>query len=681
LTSATKKPYSIHEKAYYASQEAVNFVRPGLMVQIQSAEIAADGTVKARVKFTDPQGLPLDKDGITTPGKISNGNPSAIVAVFPKGKNHFEAYTTRSQTSSITGGTAIQAGADSGGTWQKVDEGEYVYTFKTRAPSGFDPTAVHAIGVYANRILTEFDMGTQLDDDVFYFTPSDGKQTTNPRDIIRTATCQKCHGPNMAFHGTGGRTSVQSCDLCHTPQTVDPDTGNTVDMTVMIHKVHMGSRLPSVAAGKPYEIIGHGGSVHDYSHVVFPQANMTCESCHEQNTGATMADAFLTRPNREACGACHDNVNFATGEGHVDLPQTSDNQCSNCHIAQGELDFDTSIKGAHVIPQQSRLLSGLAWEILKVEDGLAGKKPVVTFSVKDKNGNGIPMSAMERVTLTMAGPSTDYTGFPRGYIQDNALKAEGADGVYSWTFTTAIPEDARGTFAIGLEGRRTEKVLAGTKRERSIRYGAKNPVYYFSVDGSEVQPRREPTAIANCNGCHTRLSLHGENRVDNVAYCVMCHNPAETDASRRPADAGAAESIDMKFMTHRIHGGTQLHSSFGTDYTVYGYSGTPISFSHVGYPAPLTACYMCHVNGSENPGLNTATMASVNTPRHRLTSTPGVTAACYGCHDNTVMLSHAQANTTGLGESCAACHSQTSDFAPTRMHIREVSVSADQKNK
>ena len=50
------------------------------------------------------------------------------------------------------------------------------------------------------------------------------------------------------------------------------------------------------------------------------------------------------RPSRRACGSCHDNVNFATGEGHADLPQISDNQCATCHTPEGELPFDRTIK-------------------------------------------------------------------------------------------------------------------------------------------------------------------------------------------------------------------------------------------------------------------------------------------------------------------------------------------------
>ena len=65
--------------------------------------------------------------------------------------------------------------------------------------------------------------------------------------MIRTETCNKCHD-QLAFHG-GSRSGMELCIMCHTPQTVDPDTGNTLDMKVFVHKLHMGEELPSVKAG------------------------------------------------------------------------------------------------------------------------------------------------------------------------------------------------------------------------------------------------------------------------------------------------------------------------------------------------------------------------------------------------------------------------------------------------
>ena len=261
------------------------------------------------------------------------------------------------------------------------------------------------------------------------------------------------------------------------------------------------------------------------------------------------------------------------------------------------------------------------------------------------------------------------------------MSAQGSNGTYTYTFKTAIPADAKGTFAVGLEGRRVEVVLKGTKKERSIQYGATNPVMYFSVDGSEVYKRDDPTTNGACLACHTRLALHGENRVNNVEYCVMCHNPVETDAARRPAAKRPAESVDMKFMSHRIHGGERLHTEMGTDYTVYGYGGNPIAFNEVRYPSPLQNCSMCHQAGSENPREGSQWKSRVNTARYAMSTMPHYTAACYGCHAKTALLSHARTNTNDLGESCIVCHSAGADFAPTRMHAAELTVSRDQAAK
>src|SRR5664280_2005183 len=61
LISAPKKTtFTPHDKAYYASEATVNFVRPGLTFKIVSATIAQDGTISVDYKVADPNGLPLD---------------------------------------------------------------------------------------------------------------------------------------------------------------------------------------------------------------------------------------------------------------------------------------------------------------------------------------------------------------------------------------------------------------------------------------------------------------------------------------------------------------------------------------------------------------------------------------------------------------------------------------------
>ena len=123
--------------------------------------------------------------------------------------------------------SATQAGADSGGTTSKVADGEYLYTFKTKAVGlnggSWDPTVTHRLGAYGSRNLTEFDLGTNYDSNTMTWIPGGGVPT-NTRDVVRTATCNKCHD-SLAFHG-GSRKGVDLCIMCHTPQTTDPDTGS-----------------------------------------------------------------------------------------------------------------------------------------------------------------------------------------------------------------------------------------------------------------------------------------------------------------------------------------------------------------------------------------------------------------------------------------------------------------------
>jgi OmcA/MtrC family decaheme c-type cytochrome len=112
-------------------------------------------------------------------------------------------------------------------------------------------------------------------------------------------TCQNCHDAQTFGLYGGSRRDAKLCVMCHQPQTVDPDTGNTLDMKVMIHKIHVGEEL-----FEPYIIYGNQQSKHDYSEVVFPTLTgglRNCTKCHE--TPATQNDLWLTAPSRDAARA------------------------------------------------------------------------------------------------------------------------------------------------------------------------------------------------------------------------------------------------------------------------------------------------------------------------------------------------------------------------------------------
>ena len=132
-----------------------------------------------------------------------------------------------------------------------------------------------------------------------------------------------------------------------------------------------------------------------------------------------------------------------------------------------------------------------------------------------------------------------------------------------YTFTHAVPA-GRPVPTPSASRRGGRKLFSpGTTKQQSITNGAKNQVAYFSVDGSTVAPRRGVVATASCNSCHVSLSLHGGQR-NNTEYCVMCHNPSNTDASRRhPSAADKAvppQGINFKLLVHRIHFGENMQA-------------------------------------------------------------------------------------------------------------------------
>ena len=542
--------------------------------------------------------------------------------------------------------------------------------FHTKAPSGFDPAATHTIGIYASRVLTAYNLNTNYASAEYNFVPN-GTQVTKIHDLVKTSSCNSCHD-QLSWHG-GRRRGIEMCVLCHTQQNVDTTTGGSLDLKVMIHEMHMGSTLPSVVGGKPLIVNGT-----DFSSIVYPADPgdpRRCETCHSQTTGATQATTYLTNPTRAACGACHNDVNFATGANHPGGPQFDDKLCSTCHIPQGEIDFDASIKGAHVAPTASSLLTGLAVNIAKVQNGTAGSAPVVSFTVQDGSGKPLPLSQLGSISFTMAGPTSDYgytifgsdTASTPGYVTESAAKAScDASGNCMYTFTHIVPANATGTYAIGVEARRSETLLAGTTKQQSVTYGAPNKVVYFSVDGSPVTPRRDVVAIANCNQCHVALSVHGSLR-NNPEYCVMCHNPSNTDASVRvnatvPADKAAPpQGITFPLLVHRIHDGVNMLADGGS-YTVVGFGGSHNDLSGTLFPAmgpsgqatDLANCSLCHVNGSQANlpiGLNNA----VN-PQGWINPEAATATACSGCHVAKDAAAHFLANTSALGESCTVCH-------------------------
>src|SRR5215472_15746769 len=65
--------------------------KTGVVAKIQSASIAKDGTITVRATIADPDGIPLDRLGVATPGPVSL---SFICGYIPVGQSQYVSYTT-----------------------------------------------------------------------------------------------------------------------------------------------------------------------------------------------------------------------------------------------------------------------------------------------------------------------------------------------------------------------------------------------------------------------------------------------------------------------------------------------------------------------------------------------------------------------------------------------------------
>mgnify|MGYP000272713876 CR=1 FL=1 len=634
---------------------AQSAVSTGVRLQILSATISPERRAVVTFRLTDDRGLPLDRTGVRTEGRVEI---TVILARINRGDRQYTAYTTRTQTGAALGPVS-QAWVDSGGTFVESPDGTIVYTSGTVLPENYDPTVTHTVGISAVRDLTATLGKRFVANATFDFVPAGG-EVSPIRDVVTTAACNQCHDQLQA-HG-GRYVTVKTCVLCHQPQTVDPDTGNTVDFKVMIHKIHRGRDLPSVRAGTPYRFVGFMGRVFDFSTVGFPQDIRNCTTCHA--AGATQADNHLTQPSRAACGSCHDHVNFATGENHLGIIQRDDRLCGRCHQPTSGEEFDLSVAGGHAIPFKSRQLPGVVFEIVGVTDTTPGRTPTVLFTIRDRSGRPIAPSAMTRLALVLGGPTREYTW----WVSEDARGATGPDaaGNYRYTFRTPLPADARGTYVVGIEGYRNITLDPGPAAPGDpanvVRDAGDNVVRYFAVTDAQPIARRQIVDLRKCLDCHDSLRTHGNNRNNNIEYCVVCHNPTGTDEARRPADQMPPESIDFKLLIHKIHRGEHLER----EYTVYNFFRQPVSFNKVRFPASLKNCQLCHVPGTNVLPVR-ATLATT-TPRGFQNPTPPTSTACLGCHDSLSAEAHAFVNTAGSVETCIVCHGEGREFAVSKVH-------------
>lgn len=270
-------------------------------------------------------------------------------------------------------------------------DGSYTYTFTQAIPAVYPPplndTGEFTVGEFQGLALYG---GTYTIALLAYIEYAiDGKTYRDPgnvtqdvllganpgplmsREVVKLENCNQCH-VRLEKHGLdnlgavtdGGFRQTGLCVTCHTSGAEDGN-GASIDFRVMIHKIHNGRHLPSVAGvtAKPDGTRDYAATPtpylvgdRDFSFVnfpVFPNFNVSmprdygysglssstpvvvsaagatmngpagqetqilrgvtsCEKCHGDNGYGAPLDGNLAyeEPSRRACGACHDDIKW-----------------------------------------------------------------------------------------------------------------------------------------------------------------------------------------------------------------------------------------------------------------------------------------------------------------------------------------------------------------------------------
>ena len=661
-------------------------VGDGVDIAVQSLAMSA---TSATVRFTlkDGTGKPLDRSGMLTEGTVSLSFVLAQLAqLADSSPGQYTAYTTNT--------TATKAAAESTGTFATVDvlQGLYDYTFA--APlTGFDPQRTQTV---AALVVRAFRGVQSIDRDTTSVVPGGGAPVQ--REAVTDARCDSCHR-DLSNHG-GRWNQVDQCVMCHQPQSADP-MGTSVDFKVMVHKIHRGKDLPSVIAGQPYQLVGFGDSVHDFSTVGFPQDIRRCEACH----GGAQGDRWKTQMSIAACTSCHDTTIF-TGiavppqvahSGGLELAETT---CATCHSSTAVI---APVDVKHYQGLLDPSLPKFRFEILSMTGTAPGETPVMTFKALENNLPRDLVAAPMSIVATIAGPNTDFASFWQARIQGAGAvgtfaSVDVTQGVYSYAFpaTAVIPTTATGSYSVGIEASFNPPIVPPATS--SPRLAPLSPTFAFPVTDTIAVPRREIVATATCNGCHNDLSFHGGGR-KNPSYCVMCHNPNKANdqrVSRFESSTVVAEPVDFRVMIHKIHMGEELSQPYilggFPSPTATNPAGTPTDFGEVRYPRPRTDCAACHTSKNwtlpmaastaylpstalemtctEPP--STDTNSYCDAPYWNVSNTIKIapqTSVCTSCHDQPYAAAHALVNTTLMGaESCATCHGDGKEWDVSKFH-------------
>jgi OmcA/MtrC family decaheme c-type cytochrome len=670
-----------------------------IKASIVSATVPEDGKPVVEVRLVNESDQPL--------AGLPAANISFVLARLEpvvNGKpSTWHAVTRRTETAGSVSKNQGTTEAGTKGKWveSSLKNGVYTYTFaqslKGISDIPYDASLVHRVGLEirtsTGALTTE---NIPANNAVFTWAPASGiPLAQSGREIVDNDTCNACHD-NLAVHGTG-RFDLQYCVMCHESYSFDAQSGNSLDLKVMIHKIHSGATLPSVVNDPDdpndngtYGIYGYNNEFADFSDLRYPQDKRNCQTCHQESDADTpQASNWRQTVNRETCTACHDNVNFTTGANHGGVAATEDS-CTACH---GPSSAVLSTQAAHVIPEQEAA-KRFKFEVVRVEpiklDGspgatacpatakackvLPGEFAKVTIKVTDPATgkpykitdapftNVIPCTPVPpattctptaaRLRARVAYTTTNFTSPGSGNTPAQPIQID-------YLATTAAPAGspaaAGGAPVLNADGSYTK---AGGKPMPTGLFGGSGAVFVegrtiVDVDESPLVTEFAEVGVTSSAGVVypiTDATPVARRPIINVQKCDDCHKRLSFHGDNRNdntelcatchnpefaagATLSAGRPYDFKLMIHAIHAST------------YNFGGLTLS---AGYPGKLNNCEGCHLADTYYPvdpakvfATSITRGANAASPVDDIAYTPNA-AICGACHTSTAAKSHIQ---------------------------------------
>ncbi len=650
------------------------------------AEVARATITEVRIGDSDEVDFSLvDDDGIALTGLTSANVRLHMAKLIPATDGnaaYWQSYFNRVKVPAVNpeNPSAIQATSERGGELTDHGDGTYTYQFLADIEDVNEPLAVNFEPELTHRVGIQFSGGFPINPTYDWVPATGATSAIVTHDVAATDSCSTCHNP-LAIHG-GGRFEMKLCVTCHNPGTIEPNSGESMDMAVLTHRIHMGAQLPSVLAGEPYIVWGYRDSEHDYSDVVFPQNVANCAKCHAGSASAdepivaakltSEGDNWHQVPTMTSCGSCHDDLDFGSHQGG----QFDNSGCQSCHNPAG-------ISGS-IIDNHRNLAVALAGEVAinieAVTNTAPGSRPIVQFSVTNPADADRPWDILNdpswsRLRLALSWNTDDFTntgvtsdGKPYSMITDAlALATADGDGTYTLTAKDPLPDGSEHPFRAATGTGMA--IFEGRREVQGERIPIRTSPSYFAIDdltdsSLTIVERRKVVSAEQCDACHGLTRFHGDLRTNTEAGCQGCHNP------RTATDAG--ESLDMKRMIHGIHAAAVRTEPLTL-------RGDPFDTEVVQFPGELKDCRTCHAAGSYLLpvsdvllGVTTDMGADLADPADDVMMTPQA-ATCTGCHDSELAKAHMTQNgadftaseaTIGVStETCEICHGagRTSD--------------------